>query len=63
MYNSDSFNEIIVLYKKCGVPLKTKRAVRTELNNISINNKLNSKLSIGNKSSTIVLSTNTINKY
>lgn len=63
MYNSNLNNEIIALYKKCGVPLQTKQDIRTELNNSIINNKLNSKLSLGDKLSTIVLSTNTINKY
>lgn len=63
MYNSNLNNEIVALYKKCGVPLQTKQDIRTELNNSTINNKLNSKLSIRNKSSTIVLSTNTIKKY
>jgi hypothetical protein len=46
------FNEVIALYKKCGIPLKTKWGVKTELNNSTINIKLNSKLSLENKSFT-----------
>lgn len=63
MYNSNSFNEIIALYKNVVYRLKLSEMLELSLTYSTINNKLNSKLSLGNKSSTIVLLTNTIKKY